>query len=127
MDDIMKQIQKIADKAKQEVEADVSFEELFNSSFMKEHTKFHNVDDFFEQSPFEINSSDDFDALSEDELDKYISESTNFSSWQDFKEAAGREYALRKLKKLDLMLNSEWASLRRCFLLYPNKQIARKR
>lgn len=64
---------------------------------MKNNTNFEGIESFIENSPFKIESQDDFDNLDENELDRYVNEFTNFSSWEEMKKEAGALYTKRKL------------------------------
>jgi len=64
-------------------------DELFTPEFMSEHTSFESFDAFLEHSPWDVESDDDFERLSEtSEFDAYVNESSPFSSWEEMLEAA---------------------------------------
>ncbi len=84
-------------KKAESISGEVKFDELFNDSFMENNTKFKTIDEFFENSPFAIETQDDFDDIDESELDQYVNENTDFSSWEEMKKAAGTLYAKKKL------------------------------
>lgn len=75
----------------------VSFDELFTDTFMKKHTQFDNLQAFFKDSNFTIGSQEDFENIPTAELDKHVANSTNFNNWQEMIDAAGTDYAYRKL------------------------------
>lgn len=91
----LKQLQKNAETL--EDTKSVSFDELFNDSFMSEHTNFSNLEEFFEAGNFNVNSNEDFEAIPDSKLDEHVSKSTNFSSWQDMLDEAVKEFTIRKL------------------------------
>jgi hypothetical protein len=75
----------------------VPFNELFPESFMKMHTLFSSIQEMFDNSPFEINSSDDFLEIEKEELDKFVDSKTNLSSWDEMMETAVTEWTFKKL------------------------------
>ena len=87
IDELTNELEKLHDetkKQKDKLSNGISLDELFTQNFMKKYTKFSNINDFFDNSPFDIKNQSDFDNLDEDKLDKYINNETTFSNWQDF-------------------------------------------
>lgn len=76
---------------------DVPFDELFNHKFMENHTNFSSIDEFLEQSGFDCSSTDAFEAIPDDLMDKYVREHTSFHSWQEMLEEATGDYVAKKL------------------------------
>jgi len=76
---------------------EIGFSELFNPSFMKKYTKFSTIEEFFEKSPFKVENQEDFKNLDEKEFNKYISETTQFTSWEEMKGKAGEIHILKKM------------------------------
>lgn len=98
LDKLQKQLKKMEKGAKElEKTTSVSFGELFTTSFMRKHTKFSSFDDLLSAGGFEVNSSEDFEAIPDDVFDNYISSCTKFSSWKNMLDEATSEYALKKL------------------------------
>lgn len=93
------QFKKISDKIKGAVEGSVKLSEIFTESFMQNKTEFNSIDEFFEKSPFEINSEEDLSEIDTAELDDFVNLNTEFDSWKSFSETAGQGYALRQLKE----------------------------
>lgn len=75
----------------------VSFDNLFTTSFMKKYTSFSSIDEFLNAGGFNVQTQEDFEAIPEKELDKYISNTTNFKNWEDMLGEAAEQYALKKL------------------------------
>lgn len=50
---------------------------------MKLHANSKDIYDFFSNGNIDIDAVDDFEALSNDAFDKYVSEKTDFSSWDE--------------------------------------------
>lgn len=75
----------------------VSYDKLFDTSFMKKYTKFKTFNEFLKSGDFIINSIEDFKAIPDDKMDSYVNKSSIFSSWQDMLNCAARNYTLVKL------------------------------
>ncbi|WP_416150702.1 hypothetical protein ACM26V_06970 [Salipaludibacillus sp. HK11] len=71
--------------------------ELFHADFMKNNTRFKAIDDMFASSPFEIETEDDFDAIEDGELDRFIKSVTKFNSWEEMTQVAATEWMSKKL------------------------------
>jgi hypothetical protein len=69
----------------------ISFGELFSASFMKEHTRFSDIDELFSEGGFEFNA-EGLKSVDEKELDKHISAATDFDSWDDMMGTAFAEF-----------------------------------
>ena len=97
-DELQNTLQDLADRAENlSGEHEVSFEELFVKEFMINHTNFSTFNELLDASPFEVNSPEDFEAIPDAEFDRYISQATNFDSWESMLEEATCEYAARQL------------------------------
>ncbi|KKB34139.1 hypothetical protein [Bacillus thermotolerans] len=93
-----KELNKLAENAKKLEEGQsVTFTELFTERFMSKYTRFTSIEEFFEKSPFEVQTNEDFDKINKAELDKYVSENTQFSSWENMLGEAGKEHIARQL------------------------------
>lgn len=95
---LSKQLDKIQKTIQDEVNGNVSFEELFDLGFMDKNTDFDSFESLLKHYGFVVNSQEDFEAIDEAELDKAIAESSCFSSWREMYESAGQEYVYKKLK-----------------------------
>lgn len=93
-DDFAKKLQKKIDQ----VSGEKSLETIFSESFMRKYTEFNNIQEFFDKSPFKIETQEDFDNLDQAELDKYVRKFTRFGSWAAMKQKAGEEYFAKHLK-----------------------------
>ena len=100
LDDFQKHLKKIEQNLAEldgQVQ-EVSFDELFNPSFMKEYTKFSSIDKMFETGGFEIESAEDFDAIPQ--FDDYVNENTRFTTWEQMREQAVSDYLEKQLSDL---------------------------
>ena len=66
----------------------VPLNELFPASFMNSYTDFSDFDELLSAGGFTVSSQEDFDAIPESELDKHISKTTKFSSWNEMSQKA---------------------------------------
>ena len=98
LDDLQKQLKKMEKGARELSETkQVSFGELFTASFMRKYTPFSSLDDFLTAGGFKAESQEDFEAIPDSELDKYIATTTNFNSWDDMLGEATTQYVSKKL------------------------------
>ena len=75
----------------------VSFGELFTTSFMKKYTSFSTMDELLNVGGFKVESQEDFEAIPDTEFDKHIAATTKFKTWEDMLSEATTQYAARKL------------------------------
>jgi len=97
-DDFRKKLKQMQNATKDlEKGVSVSFDELFHEGFMRKYTNFTSIDEFFDKSPFEIQTEEDFDKIDINQFDEYIRNNTQFSSWEEMKGKAGTEWVAKKL------------------------------
>lgn len=95
MDD---QLDQLAESARSEDGTNaVSFAELFPADFMRTYSEFESIEAFFEESPWTVETNEDFEQISEDEFVRYVSETTGFNSWEAMLSVAAREWLSRHL------------------------------
>ena len=75
----------------------VSITELFPPDFMQTYSEFDSIQEFFEESPWTVESEADFGAIPEDPFDAYVDDHTGFDSWETMLSAAAREWVGREL------------------------------
>ena len=75
-----------------------SFDKLFPTSFMTKNTGFSSFNELLNAGNFEVETQEDFDAISEDEFNEFLKKTTKFKSWKEMKELAGGEYIKNNLK-----------------------------
>ena len=78
-------------------EQDIPMEELFTNGFMATNTEFNSISGFFEESPWAIESEEDFQNIDEGEFDQYVDQHTGFNSWEAMLSAAAREWLTRQV------------------------------
>ncbi|WP_331463459.1 MULTISPECIES: hypothetical protein [Lachnospiraceae] len=98
LDELEKQLKQMEKGAKElDGTHSVPFGELFTPSFMKKYTSFSSMDELLNAGGFKVESQEDFKNIPEDEFDKHIATSTNFSTWKDMLGKASQQYAAKKL------------------------------
>lgn len=91
-DELMDSLQDLQEKAESLDGKEVPLEELFNPKFLKHHTKASSLDDFFKQGGFVVNCNEDLDNIPEEQLNNYITSTTDFNTWDEMFEAATDDY-----------------------------------
>lgn len=79
------------------LEGEVPLEEIFPPRFMRRYTDFGSIGEMLEESPFTIETQEDFDQLPVTDLDEFVAERTRFPSWGEMKAKAGEQYAANQL------------------------------
>ena len=75
----------------------VPFGELFPRSFMIRYTDSENIEEFFENSSWDIESEEDFEAIPEVEMDQHVDDHSRFRTWEQMMSKGGEEYVTRQL------------------------------
>lgn len=78
-------------------EHEVPVSELFDASFMKQHTPHSDFVAFLEAGGFEIETQEDFEAIPEGKLDEHVREATEFGGWEEMAGAAVQAWAAEQL------------------------------
>lgn len=76
-------------------EHSITFDTLFNNSFMEKHTNHQTIGDFIEASKINAETADDFEDNAE--LDAFVADNSKFASWSEMKIEAVGEYAKKQL------------------------------
>lgn len=98
LDKLEKQLKQMEKGAKELSKTkNVSFDELFPASFMREYTSFSSMDELLDAGGFKVESQEDFEAIPDMKFDKHISANTKFKSWEDMIGEATSQYAAKKL------------------------------
>lgn len=77
----------------------VKLTDSLNPEFVSSHSKFPDLEALFAASGFKIDSVEDFAAVPGDELDKFISENTDFTSWEEMLRSGSTAYMKARLHK----------------------------
>lgn len=74
----------------------VDFAVVFDTSFMRNFTRYKSFEKFLSGGKFNITCQQDFEALPEESMDKHVVKNTKFSNWQEMLDFATDKYILRK-------------------------------
>ena len=90
VDDALKDLKRMEKNAKKlnNTETTVPLNEIVNNKFMQKNSKFQSLDDMVEKSGYELK---DFGEI--EEVDRFISSNSKFSSWQELYDEAIEEAA----------------------------------
>ena len=69
------------------------FNELFTSNFMSKHTNYKSFNEFLSASGF----TQLFEDIPDNDWDIYVSQHSNFSSWEEIVDTAAEQYVSKKL------------------------------
>jgi len=75
----------------------VAFGDLFPPEFMRRYTDFKTIEEMLGATGHDVRSSDEFEALPPETWEHLTTTRTTFSSWDEMKSQAAREYASRRL------------------------------
>lgn len=97
-DDLEKQLQRMSDGAKELSETkSIPLDDLFTPSFMRKYSSFSSFDEFLSAGNFNADTQEAFEAIQDELLNKHISLTTSFKSWDDMLEEATDQYICKKL------------------------------
>lgn len=99
LEELSKNLDNLTKKLEPLKEQEVSFNELFPSTFMMKYTQFKTINEMVEKSPFKVESGADFKNIPDKEWDNYVKEKTSFQSWNEMMSKAGKEYLGEKVQK----------------------------
>lgn len=78
-------------------ENEVAFEDLFSEQFIQQHTDVTSFEAFVERSQWTVDSTEQFEAIPGDEFDEYVSNNSEFGSWESMLERAGTDWVAREI------------------------------
>jgi hypothetical protein len=91
-------IRKFQKKLESIMPDEIPFGELFSPDFMSHHTKSPDINAFFTDGGFAVESMEEFEAISVTALDAYVRGHSSFASWGDMKVKAYEEWAQNKMR-----------------------------
>ncbi len=98
LDDLFSKLSDLQQKARAlDGSHSVPFTELFTDEFMLRNTEFSSITGMIEASGFKVEFPEDFAAIPDEPWDQFIAQRTRFTSWEDMKAAAGREWIASRL------------------------------
>lgn len=93
-DELKKHLSKIENNLYKMSKTDsLSFDELFTSDFMSKHTNYKSFDKFLSASGF----TQLFEDIPDDDWDIYVSQHSNFTSWEEMVNTAAEQYVSKEL------------------------------
>ncbi|MGC3965859.1 MAG: hypothetical protein QM775_00350 [Pirellulales bacterium] len=92
VDKMLKKLQQNA--ARLDGTREVKLVDMATPSFMRAHSRFQSVEDWFTQSGM---TADAFKQMTDAEKDEFTRTTTSFRSWQELINAAGVEYTKKQL------------------------------
>lgn len=97
-DDFEDSLGALADRA-EELDGDneVTLGELLSPSFMQRYTDFESLEEFFEASPWTVETEDDLEEIPDDKFNEYVDQHTEFSDDEEMLAAAGEYWVARQL------------------------------
>lgn len=90
--------QKDFDKKIKKASGNVSFDELFNRSFMIKNSKFKSFGELLDYGGYTVNNEEDFKAIPDIEFDRLVQKTTKFKNWEEMLSTAGAEHFEKNLK-----------------------------
>lgn len=78
-------------------ENEVPMEEIFPGEFMEQHTRFASFDELLEESEWNVESQEDFEAIPDEPFDEYIAETTEFENWEEMYASSAKEWMKKEL------------------------------
>ena len=101
LNDLQKQLNKIEKEIEKVVNGEARLDELFSKNFLEKSTnnKFSTIDDFLEASKAVLNNDSNTLLVVDKKINSFVVENTKYSSWEEFKQAAGEVYAANKLRE----------------------------
>ena len=77
------------DKKLESLSGNVPLDELLNSNFMRKYTQFQTAQEFADTSSFDFSN---IESIYSNDLDKFVSAHTKFTSWQEMLNHAAAEW-----------------------------------
>ena len=98
MVDDIDDLEELADRA-EELDGgnSVPLIELFNPSFMRKNTDFESLEEFFEESPWTVESEEDLDEIPDGPFNEYVNEHTVFTDQDEMMNKAGEAWTVDQL------------------------------
>ena len=98
IDDVIDDLEELSENAQElDGENKVPLAELFDDGFMRKYTDFASIEEFFEASPWTVDSEADLKAIPEDEFDEYVDQHTRFPDAEEMQGKAAEEWTADQL------------------------------
>jgi len=76
---------------------EAALSELFNPDFMEKYTEFESLDEFFQESPWTVESKEDLAEIPDSPFNEYVREHTIFSDQDEMMRGATKEWTADQL------------------------------
>ena len=97
LDNLLQSLEELKRNAEEiDGENQVQFSEMFPDFFMMRNTNFSTINEMFDKSGFILNKQEDLDNIPAEKLDQFVKDNTEFETWDEMKQAAGKEWIQRK-------------------------------
>jgi hypothetical protein len=100
LDDLQDTIDEIQDTANKLNDMDgeeIPFGYGFSQSFMQKNTDVDDIEEFIENSPWDVETLGDLTDIPETELDRYVDDHSRFKTWEQMSAETGGEAQKRRL------------------------------
>lgn len=98
LDDLQDELEELAENARRlDGTNEVPLTEMFPPPFVGRHSRFSDIEELLEASPWTVTTVEDFAAIPDDEWDEFIGEHTSFGDWETMKGAAAEEWVAREM------------------------------
>lgn len=96
LDDVVRRLREMSEKARS-LSGPHKIAEWLTPAFMAMNTPFPTLEEFFKQSGFEVHTQEEYDHISQDQLDAFVAEQTLFHTWQEMVTAAARNWIVDQI------------------------------
>ncbi len=96
-DELSKKLDELKESAESIQGTRVPLGELLTPGFLAKHTRFLSEDEMFEASGFNVETTEDFEKIPDEEWNNFIEQNTPFTTWSDMLSAAAAEWAQKRL------------------------------
>ncbi|SDW72484.1 hypothetical protein [Paenibacillus sp. CF384] len=88
-DELLKELQ--GQKTVQEDPEHLSFDRLFNDSFMGKYSNWNSFSEFLEKGNFQVETHEDIRNIPDELFDRHVARETQFANWNDMLDKATKE------------------------------------
>lgn len=95
--DLSKRLKEMQRAAKKMNNQRVDLSDVLTDSFMAKYTDYKDADSFFEASGFDTSSQEAYEAIPDEEINKFTSEHSKFSTWSALLGEASKQYLAKQM------------------------------
>lgn len=97
LDELGKKLDELKESAESIQGTQVPLDALLTPGFLAKHTRFLSTDEMFKASGFDVETTEDFEKIPDEEWNTFIEQNTPFATWSDMLSAAAAEWTRKKL------------------------------